>query len=76
MRATKYFSNSTEMADFAKEFRHENSQSKWYIRTALPCDHRVNEQRKGMILVDNETIIQRLITCKVCFNAQNQKSHE
>lgn len=74
MKATKYFPNSTEMADFARQFRQENKQNKWFLRTNLRCDHRINEQRKAIVLVDNEIIIQRLITCKVCSNAQNDIS--
>lgn len=73
MKATKYFQNSTEMAEFAQQYRQENKQNKWYLRTFLRCDHRINEQRKAIVLIDNETIIQRLITCKVCSNAQNLK---
>lgn len=76
MKATKYFPNSTEMAEFAKKYRNENKQNHWFIRTFLKCDHRVNEQRKAIVLADNETITQRLITCKVCFNAQNTKENE
>lgn len=70
MKSTKYFQNSTEMADFAQQFRQESKQNKWFIRTFLRCDHVINENRKAIVLVDNETIIQRLITCKKCFNAQ------
>lgn len=72
MRATKYFQNSTEMAEYAKNFREENKQNKWYLRTNLRCDHVINENRKAIVLVDNETIVQRLITCRKCFNAQNK----
>lgn len=75
MKATKFFPNSTEMADFAKEYCRENKQNRHYFRTNLQCNHVLNENRKAMILSNNETIVQRLITCKVCFNAQNQ-SHE
>ena len=70
MKATKFFPNSTEMADFAKDFRIEHKQNHSYFRTFLKCNHRMNEQRKAIVLVDNETIVQRLITCKVCNNAQ------
>ena len=75
MKATKFFLNSTEMADFAKEYRAPNKQNRHYFRTYLQCNHRMNEQRKAMVLTDNETIVQKLITCRVCYNAQNQ-SHE
>ena len=76
MKATKFFQNSTEMADFAQQFRQDNKQNKWFIRTFLRCDHVINENRKAIVLVDNETIIQRLITCKKCFNAQNPQSND
>ena len=72
MKATKFFTNSTEMADFAKEYCREDKQNHRYFRTTLECNHVMNENRKSMILADNETIVQRLITCKVCFNAQNK----
>lgn len=71
MRATKFFPNSTEMAKFAQQYRQENKQNKWYIRTFLQCNHVINENRKAIVLIDNETVIQRLITCKKCHNAQN-----
>ncbi len=76
MKATKFFPNSTEMAEFCKEFCKENKQNRSYFRTFLKCNHRMNEQRKAMVLVDNETIVQRLITCKVCYNAQNPQQDE
>ena len=76
MRATKYFENSTEMAEYAANFRRENRHSKWFIKTFLRCDHRINENRKAIVLADNETIIQRLITCKVCFNAQHPQQND
>lgn len=72
MKATKFFLNSTEMADFAKDYRAANKRNRQYFRTYLQCNHRMNEQRKAMVLTDNETIVQKLITCKVCYNAQNQ----
>lgn len=65
MKATKYFRNSTDMADFAKEFCKEH-RDHWFIRTTLRCDHVINEKRKAIVLVNNETIVQRLITCRTC----------
>jgi hypothetical protein len=76
MKATKFFPNSTKMAEFAQQFRQENKQNRWFIRTFLKCDHRINEQRKAMVLVDNESIVQRLVTCKVCCNAQKPQKNE
>ncbi len=65
MKATKYFKNKTDMVRFAKAFKAEQ-QFNWYIRTTLQCNHLINEKRQAIILVDNETIIQRLISCRVC----------
>ncbi len=65
MKATKYFKNATDMANFANQFKAEQSFN-WYIRTTLQCDHLINEKRKAIVLVHNETIVQRLITCRVC----------
>ena len=76
MKSTKYFQNSTQMAEYAQQFRQESKQNKWFIRTFLRCNHVINENRKAIVLVDNETIIQRLITCKKCFNAQNPQSND
>lgn len=76
MKSTKYFQNSTQMAEYAQQFRQESKQNKWFIRTFLRCDHVINENRKAIVLVDNENIIQRLITCKKCFNAQNPQSND
>lgn len=65
MRATKYFRNSTDMSAFAKLFC-DAHKDHWMIRTTLRCDHIINENRKAIVLVSNETIIQRLITCRTC----------
>jgi len=65
MRATKYFRNSTDMAVFAKSFCNEHK-DRWMIRTTLRCDHVINENRKAIVLINNETIVQRLITCRTC----------
>ncbi len=65
MLATKYFKNKTDMVTFAKEFKAKD-QFNWYIRTTLQCDHLIHERRNAIVLVHNETIIQRLISCRVC----------
>jgi len=47
----------------------------------LQCDHLIHERRNAIVLVHNETIIQRLISCRVCnthgnaidINAKNEK---
>lgn len=65
MKATKYFRNSTDMASFAQAFVNK-SQNRWFLRTTLRCDHVINERRKAIVLVENETIVQRLITCRIC----------
>lgn len=75
MRATKYFRNSTDMADFATVFCKEHKDH-WMIRTTLRCDHIINERRKSIVLVSNETIIQRLITCRTCnVHGNSQEVH-
>ena len=65
MKATKYFRNSTDMAVFAQTFCNEHKDH-WMLRTTLRCDHIINENRKAIVLVNNETIVQRLITCRTC----------
>ncbi len=65
MRATKYFKNGTDMTDFADQWK-AKAKDNWYLRTFLRCDHVLNEQRKSIILVDNERLIQRLILCRIC----------
>lgn len=65
MRATKYFRNSADMAVFSQSFSNEHKDN-WFIRTTLRCDHIINENRKAIVLVVNETIVQRLITCRTC----------
>ena len=65
MKATKYFENSTEMADFAQDFCKKHKDH-WFLRTTLRCDHVINENRKAIVLVNNETIVQRLISCRIC----------
>ena len=75
MKATKFFPNSEDMASYATEYRSQDKYKRWYFRTTLKCNHRMDERRKAIVLVDNETIVQRLITCKVCNNAQNSANH-
>lgn len=75
MRATKYFQNSEEMAAYAKAFC-DGQKDRWIIRTTLRCDHIVNEKRKAIIIADNETIVQRLITCKTCNTHGNSPEND
>lgn len=65
MRATKYFRKSEEMANFAKEWC-DTSPYRWSLRTTLRCDHVHHERRKSMILIEEETILQKLTTCRTC----------
>ncbi len=65
MRVTAYFQNSQEMADKAKAWKRERS-DRWFIRTTFTCDHVQHERRKSIALVEGETIVQKLITCKTC----------
>lgn len=65
MRATKYFRNATDMVAFAQNFCNEQKH-RWFVRTTLRCDHLINEKRQAIVLVENETIVQRLIVCKKC----------
>lgn len=65
MRATKYFRNATDMVAFAQAFCNAQK-DRWFLRTTLRCDHLINEKRHAIVLVENETIVQRLIVCKTC----------
>lgn len=65
MKSTKYFSQKSAMTAFAKAFAKEQ-QLNWYIRTFLPCNHRVGEGRKAIVLISNEKIVQRLVYCGTC----------
>jgi len=65
MRATKYFRNSEDMATFAKDWV-KAQDNRWYLRTNLRCDHVHHEKRKSIVLIERETIIRKLTTCKVC----------
>lgn len=63
------------MAVFAKVFCDEHKDH-WMLRTTLRCDHIINENRKAIVLVSNETIIQRLITCRTCnVHGNSQEVH-
>ena len=75
MRPTKYFSSKSEMTDFAKAFRTLHPQN-WYLRTTLECDHRVNERRKSIVLIADETIVQRLTQCNTCKDANVELKKE
>lgn len=65
MKATKYFKTKAEMTLFAEHFKAKQKDN-WYVRTNLRCDHILNQNRKAIVLVTNETIQQRLIECKIC----------
>lgn len=65
MKATKYFNNSSDMSVFAQQFCNQDK-NHWFLRTTLRCDHIINENRKAIVLVNNETIVQRLISCRIC----------
>jgi len=65
MKATKYFRKKADMTAFANEFKKANSKH-WYIKTTLPCDHAIKENRKAIVLVEKEQIVQRLIYCRIC----------
>ncbi|NIJ45040.1 hypothetical protein FHR24_001479 [Wenyingzhuangia heitensis] len=70
MRVTKFFKTKSEMTAFAKEFAKEQTEN-WYLRTTLPCNHAVKENRKAIVLVTKERITQRLICCGTCKNANS-----
>lgn len=65
MRVTAYFQNSTEMSAKAELWAFECS-DRYFIRTTMRCDHLHHEKRKAIILIEGETVIQKLITCKTC----------
>lgn len=70
MKPTKYFATKSELTDFAKTFRTFHPLN-WYIRTTLECDHRVNEHRQAIVLINDEKLVQRLIVCNICKKANN-----
>lgn len=65
MRATKYFRMSENIANNAKDWCNALPY-RWFLRTTLRCDHVHHEKRKVIVLVEQETLIRKLITCKVC----------
>lgn len=64
MKPTKFFRSKAEMTAFAKQFAEKVNC--WYLRTTLHCNHDVIGKRKAIILVEKETIVQRLIQCNTC----------
>ncbi|MFK5891357.1 MAG: hypothetical protein QM486_11575 [Flavobacteriaceae bacterium] len=65
MRATKYFKTKEDMFAFAKQFC-EVATNRWFVKTKLRCDHVLNQKRTAVILNAGETMVQRIITCKIC----------
>lgn len=65
MKATKYFRTKQAMSNFAKEFRKMHPLN-WYVKTTLECDHAIIQRRKALLLVSDESIIQRVILCPIC----------
>lgn len=68
MKPTLYFATKLELTNFAKAFRGLHPQN-WFLRTTLECDHRVNERRKAIVLISDEKVVQRIIVCATCKNA-------
>lgn len=73
MRATIYFSKKSAMSEHAKKFRALHPLN-WYVKTTLECGHKTNERRKAIILISNETVIQRLVYCRICDKHINDKN--
>lgn len=67
MKPTKFFKSKATMTAFAKQFA-KNANS-WFLRTTLHCNHDVIGKRKAIVLVKDETIVQRLIQCNTCKQA-------
>lgn len=65
MKATRYFRTAAKLTAFATAFAAEHPDH-WYLRTTLRCDHVINENRSAIVLVNNETIVQRIIMCRTC----------
>jgi hypothetical protein len=75
MKATKYFRRKSDMTAFAEKFRLADY-NHWYLKTTLTCDHAIKEKRKGIVLVDKEQIVQRLIYCPICnVHGNSQEIH-
>lgn len=70
MRATKYFRTKEAMTTFARNFKALHPLN-WYIKTTLECDHAVIQKRKALVLIGNETVIQRVIYCPICHKHGN-----
>lgn len=77
MRPTQFFRSKAELTNAAKQHSKAH-QHNWVIRTKLPCNHRVNHNNKAIVLLENETIVQRLVLCNCCnqFYNQNVGNHE
>lgn len=73
MKPTIYVANKAKLTELAKLFAKEHP-ANWYLRTTLECDHKVNEKRKAVVLISNETLVQRLIVCATC--KPKKESHE
>lgn len=65
MLATKYFRTKEQMTTFARNFKALHPLN-WYLKTTLECDHAIIQKRKALVLVSNETVIQRVIYCPIC----------
>lgn len=68
MRPTQFFARKSDMTAFAKAFT-KAGENHWYLHSSLRCLHDVIHNRKAIVLVDNEQIVQRIICCNVCAQA-------
>ena len=65
MKATKYFRTKEAMSNFARDFKKTHPLN-WYVKTTLECDHAIIQRRKALMLISDETIVQRVIYCPIC----------
>lgn len=70
-----FFTKKSEMTAFAKAFTRYNA-GNWFLRTTLPCNHRVRERRKAIILITGETIVRRLVICSTCKEFRDNASFD
>ncbi len=71
MKPTLFFHRKSDMTAFAKAFA-KSQPLNWFVRTTMHCNHRVTEKRKAIFLIQNETIVQRLVQCNTCKQMQKE----
>ncbi|MBU2923036.1 hypothetical protein KO504_16930 [Winogradskyella psychrotolerans] len=65
MKPTNYYHSKAALTK-AAQLHSAISSKHWFIRTKLPCNHDVFANKKAVLLLEGNTLVQRLVQCNTC----------